>query len=109
MWRIKHICDGDYGCEERACEATFHASDDLSGDALAARDVSSALALGTLGVTEPSAVAGLQRRIKENHGGLINCAELLKANAEAGGQKKPHCDAMIREAIELICEYAELK
>ena len=46
MWKIKHIFDGDYGCEERACEATFHASDDLSGDALAARDVSSALAPG---------------------------------------------------------------
>lgn len=34
------------------------------------------------------------------------CAELLKANIEKGGKKKEHCDGMIREAIELIDEYA---
>ena len=70
---------------------------------------SSLIVLGALGVTDSGAAAGLQRRIKENHGGLINCTELLKANAEARGQKKPHCDAMIREAIELIEEYANIK
>ena len=31
--------------------------------------------------------------------------DLLRANAQAGGQKKPHCDGMIKEAIELIEEY----
>ena len=43
--------------------------------------------------------------MKENHNGMINCFDLLKANAQAGGQKKPHCDGMIKEAIELIEEY----
>ena len=70
---------------------------------------SSLMVLGMLGVTEPGTAAGLQRRIKENHGGLINCVDLLRANAEAGGQKKPHCDAMIREAIEIIEEVAECR
>ena len=30
------------------------------------------------------------------------CADLLKENAKNGGQKKPHCDGMIQEVIELI-------
>ncbi|NME81700.1 C_GCAxxG_C_C family protein [Clostridium sp. SM-530-WT-3G] len=41
----------------------------------------------------------------ENHNGTINCAELLKMNAEKGGKKKEHCDGMIRESIKLIDEY----
>lgn len=66
---------------------------------------SSLMVLGALGVTDPRVAAEFQKRIKDNHGGLINCVDLLKANAAAGGQKKPHCDAMIREAIAMIEEY----
>ena len=40
----------------------------------------------------------------ENHNGMTDCADLLKANAQNGGIKKVHCDGMIREAIELIDE-----
>jgi hypothetical protein len=66
---------------------------------------SALLVLGALGVTDPKIVGEFQRRVKEKHGGMIDCADLLKANFKAGGQKKPHCDAMICEAIELIEEY----
>ena len=44
------------------------------------------------------------RRIAEKHDGMTDCAELLRANAQKGGAKKPHCDNMIFEAIELIDE-----
>ena len=30
------------------------------------------------------------------------CADLLWMNAERGGEKKPHCDAMVFEAVELL-------
>lgn len=63
------------------------------------------IVLGALGVNDPRIIGEFQRRIKENHNGLTNCVDLLRANVEAGGQKKPHCDAMICEAIELIEEY----
>jgi C_GCAxxG_C_C family probable redox protein len=65
----------------------------------------SLMVLGALGITDPAIVGGFQSRIKEKHGGNINCSDLLKANSEAGGKKKPHCDGMIKESIELIEEY----
>ena len=47
-------------------------------------------------------------KIKENESCFRevfkDCAELLRANAQKGGAKKPHCDNMIFEAIELIDE-----
>ena len=46
----------------------------------------------------------MRRRIAENHDGMTDCKLLLKANAERGGNKKEHCDGMIREAITLIDE-----
>jgi len=66
---------------------------------------SALMVLGAIGVNNPTDISAFQRRIKTNHNGLINCADLLRANMEAGGQKKPHCDAMIREAVEMIEEY----
>ena len=68
---------------------------------------SSMMILGMLGITDPRIVGEFQRRIKENHNGLINCRDLLKANAEAGGEKKPHCDAMILEAMKMLEEYVD--
>ena len=49
-------------------------------------------------------IGEFRRRIAENHDGMTDCKLLLKANAERGGNKKEHCDGMIREAITLIDE-----
>jgi len=65
------------------------------------------MVMGALGLDSPAQASGLQRRVKDNHNGMIQCADLLKANMMAGGQKKPHCDAMIRETISLIEEFRE--
>ena len=42
------------------------------------------------------------KTISNNQNGVIKSADLLKENAKNGGQKKPHCDGMIQEVIELI-------
>lgn len=63
------------------------------------------MVLGAFGISDPHIVGEFQRKMKENHNGMINCFDLLRANTQAGGQKKPHCDGMIKEAIELIEEY----
>ena len=42
--------------------------------------------------------------IGEHHDGMVNCVDLLRANAAKGGNKKEHCDKMIQEAITLIDE-----
>ena len=62
------------------------------------------MALGVLGHADRKTVSTLFRRMRENHGGTITCVDLLRKNAEAGGQKKPHCDAMVYEAIALVEE-----
>lgn len=60
------------------------------------------MVLGGLGFSDPKTVNEVIRRIKERHNDMINCSDLLKANHEAGGDRKSHCDGMICEAIEII-------
>lgn len=62
------------------------------------------LVLGGKGIESPAKIGEFRRRIAENHDGMTDCKLLLKANAERGGNKKEHCDGMIREAITLIDE-----
>ena len=65
------------------------------------------MVLGTKGVISPAAVGEFRRRMAQKHNGMTDCAELLKANAQQGGNKKTHCDNMIYEAIELLDEMTE--
>lgn len=60
------------------------------------------MVLGALGINDPKRVMEFQKTIKNNHNGLTNCVDLLRENAAQGKEKKPHCDAMIYEAIDLI-------
>ena len=62
------------------------------------------MVLGALGVENPYVINQFRRRIADNHNGMTDCTDLLKANVQKGGIKKVHCDGMIREAIELIDE-----
>ena len=57
------------------------------------------MALGLAGLSDPQISNEYLRKIKENHNGLMNCKDLLRVNAENGGEKMPHCNAMIRECI----------
>ena len=45
--------------------------------------------------------------IAKKHDGMTDCADLLRANAAKGGEKKPHCDNMIEEVITLIDELTD--
>ena len=65
------------------------------------------MVLGALGVSSPAVVGAFQRTIRDNHDGMTNCADLLRANALKGGEKKAHCDSMIMESIRLIDELAD--
>lgn len=67
------------------------------------------MALGLLGLDDPSDANAFCRRIRDNHEGCLLCRELLKMNAERGGQKKPHCDAMVYEAVALTEEMLSAK
>ena len=62
------------------------------------------MALGLAGIDSPADANAFCRKIRENHGGLMNCRDLLRRNMEEGGEKKPHCDAMVYESVALVEE-----
>lgn len=62
------------------------------------------MALGLFGLDDAKTVGEYHRRLKENHGGLLDCGDLLRVNAEAGLPKKPHCDGMVYECVQLVEE-----
>lgn len=60
------------------------------------------MALGLFGIDDPKRLGEYHRRIKENHEGYLECADLLRINAAKGLPKKPHCDAMVYEVVDLV-------
>ncbi len=62
------------------------------------------MALGLAGLDSPQAANAFSRKIRQNHGGLLDCKDLLKVNARQGGDKKTHCDEMVYEAVRAVYE-----
>lgn len=62
------------------------------------------MALGLFSLGDPKTLGAYHRRLKERHDGMLDCADLLRVNAAAGREKKPHCDAMVFECVELVEE-----
>ena len=60
------------------------------------------MVLGMLGKEDPATIRKYFQSCKDNHQGCLNCADLLRINAEAGLEKKPHCDAMVYEAVKAV-------
>jgi C_GCAxxG_C_C family probable redox protein len=62
-------------------------------------------ALMVLGIAGVQADAsGLLKKVRENHDGMTNCKDLLRVNSQKGNPKKPHCDDMVYELVELTEE-----
>lgn len=62
------------------------------------------MALGLYGVDDGPTVGAYFKRLRDNHQGYMNCADLLRLNREQGGEKKPHCDDMVYECVALVEE-----
>jgi C_GCAxxG_C_C family probable redox protein len=62
------------------------------------------MVLGLFGVEDAATIGEYYRRLKENHQNYLDCANLLRMNKEAGREKKPHCDDMVYECVELVEE-----
>lgn len=90
----------DAGYDEDTCmKAATYFRGGMQTGAVCGAVTGGLLALGLAGVDDPKAADTLIRTIKQNHAGMIDCKDLLRANAESGGEKMPHCNAMIRESI----------
>ena len=60
------------------------------------------MALGLAGLDKPQIANAFCRKIRDNHEGMLDCKDLLKANAQRGGEKKPHCDGMVYELVSVV-------
>ena len=95
----------DAGYDEETCmKAATYFRGGMQTGAVCGAVTGSLLALGLAGVDDPQVANDLIRRVRENHDGMIDCKDLLRVNAEKGGEKMPHCNAMIRECIGYVEE-----
>lgn len=60
------------------------------------------MALGMAGLDDADIINDFYKKIREKHSGIMNCKDLLRVNAEHGGEKMTHCNAMICECIDYI-------
>lgn len=62
------------------------------------------MVLGLAGLDDVEMLKEIYKRVRENHEGFLDCADLLRINAQKGLPKKPHCDAMVYELVEITEE-----
>lgn len=60
------------------------------------------MVLGLFDAEDPETTQKLIKDFKANHEQMIDCKDLLKACTEKGGQRKPHCDALVYEMVEAV-------
>ena len=95
----------DAGYDEEACmKAATYFRGGMQIGAVCGAVTGSLMALGMAGIDDPQTANDLIRKVRENHNGVIDCKELLRINAENGGEKKPHCNALIRGGIGYVEE-----
>ena len=62
------------------------------------------MALGLAGLDSAQAANEFTRKIRTNHEGMLDCKDLLRVNAQQGGDRKTHCDDMVYEAVQAVYE-----
>lgn len=64
--------------------------------------VGALMTLGMFDAEEPATTQKIINDFKNRHNQMLDCKDLLKANAETGGLRKPHCDALVYEMVEAV-------
>lgn len=59
------------------------------------------MVLGLYGLDDPGHVKEFFKRMGEKHNNLVNCKDLLREEVKSPEEKKPHCDDMVYEAVEI--------
>jgi len=60
------------------------------------------MTLGLFGIDDPATTQTVITDFKKKHEEKLDCADLLRANAQAGGDKKTHCDTLVYEMVEYL-------
>ena len=90
--------------EEEAFKLGSHFGGGMKMGATCGVITSGLMILGMAGKGETAVAKQYVDGFRERHNGVLNCAELLRINAEKGGTRKPHCDGMVYEAITALEE-----
>lgn len=88
--------------EEKAYALAGHFGSGMRMGATCGAVTGGLMVLGLAGADDPESAARLTRTVREHHEGCLDCKDLLRMNAEAGRAKKPHCDAMVYECVEIV-------
>ena len=67
------------------------------------------MVLGLFGIEDPQTINEYYQTLKKRHEDYLDCANLLRLNKEAGREKKPHCDDMVYECIQVVEEILRAK
>lgn len=63
------------------------------------------MALGLYGMDDGPTITQFYKTLRERHNNHLDCKDLLSDYAQRGGKvKKPHCDGMVFECVELVEE-----
>ena len=93
----------DFGMsEEDVMRIAVHFGGGLKMGSVCGAVTGGLMALGLAGLDDAKIANAFCRRIRDNHDGCLDCADLLRMNKERGGERKPHCDGMVYEAAELV-------
>ena len=65
------------------------------------------MVLGGLGQPQEKRLELIRKFRAEN--GAIDCATLLREAFARGEEKKPHCDRMVRQCVEFVCQETDLE
>ena len=60
------------------------------------------MALGLLAGDDKELLNKYYKTLRDNHGGMLNCADLLRKMQEEGIPRKQHCDGMVYECVQLV-------
>jgi C_GCAxxG_C_C family probable redox protein len=90
--------------EEEAFKLGSHFGGGMKMGATCGVITSGLMILGMAGKGETAVANKYVDGFRERHNGVLNCAELLRINAEKGGTRKPHCDGMVYEAVAALEE-----
>lgn len=90
--------------EEEAFKLGSHFGGGMKMGATCGVITSGLMILGMAGKGEVAVAKQYVDGFRERHNGVLNCADLLRINAEKGGTRKPHCDGMVYEAVAALEE-----
>ena len=90
--------------EEEAFKLGSHYGAGMKMGATCGAITSGLMILGMAGRDDPAAAKEYVDGFRARHDNVLDCADLLRINAEKGGKRKPHCDAMVYEAVAALNE-----